>query len=125
MAVAPPLSGFTATSKAAPPRAKSVPPPMLSSSCARINKLSGAVAFALAFSVAGAEPPAHSELFPQQSVPTLKITVSPEGSASLGKDPRIDVPAVVREGSQSWSNVLVRLKGSLGSFRKFEDKPGL
>src|SRR4051794_31876457 len=61
--------------------------------------------------------PTNSDLFPQQQLVTLHITIPAQGTASLDKNPRTDVAAVVQEGTQTWTNVLLHLKGSTGRFR--------
>jgi spore coat protein CotH len=55
----------------------------------------------------------------------LRIEIGPEGIESLRKEPREFVRATIREGKVVYSDVGVHLKGSVGSFRPIDEKPGL
>src|SRR5436190_10701273 len=129
--------GSTEMCKTAPPRAKSAPQPMplsssrsksstearASRSGARLQSRTSAVAplfgtGALFCSLLLLAPhrapgaPANSDLFPQQQLVILHVTIGSQEAASLDKDPRTDVSAVVREGSITWTNIMVHLTGS-------------
>lgn len=64
-------------------------------------------------------------LFTNSNVLRLRIDVSRNNANSLRRNPRQAVQAVVREGDTVYSNVWIHLKGHWGSFRDFDDKPGL
>jgi hypothetical protein len=66
-----------------------------------------------------------AELFTNDVVRQISITIPEEGLAMLRTNARTDVLAVVREGTQVFQRVAIHLKGSAGSFRKIDDKPGL
>src|SRR5262249_41244018 len=53
------------------------------------------------------------------------IAIGPEEMNSLRRQPRTCVPATISEGEAVYTNVLIRLRGSAGSFRPINDKPGL
>src|SRR5678815_2062067 len=84
---------------------------------------------AMASPAAGA---AGDELFTNSAVRHLRLEISPDGLDILRQytwrtrkeTPRRDVPGIVREGDQVWTNVSVHLKGAYGSFRSIDDKPG-
>ena len=61
--------------------------------------------------------------FPSNQVVHLQIEVSEAAADSLRRAPRSHVRATVREGSNVFDNVALRLKGRTGSFRAFDDKP--
>lgn len=73
---------------------------------------------------AAADKQAADELFGQPRLLRLSIEVPAAGLASLRKDPKAYVKGVVREGSQPYRDVGLRLKGG-GQFQGFEQKPGL
>ncbi len=54
----------------------------------------------------------------------VRIEIGPEGMRSLKRQPRMYVPATIHEGEAVYTNVLVHLRGSAGSFRPLSDKPG-
>src|SRR5262245_54174991 len=64
-------------------------------------------------------------LFTNGSIPRLRLTIPAESIARLRAQPRQDVSAVVREGTNEWPAVGVHLKGSVGSFRGIDGKPAL
>ncbi len=64
-------------------------------------------------------------LFTNGAVLRLRIDVAPTNIVALRQQPHKSVPATVREGEKIYSNVTVHLKGSAGSFRPIDDKPGL
>ena len=68
---------------------------------------------------------AEDILFTNAVVLRVEIEMSPAAADSLRRRPRKYVPATVREGGLVYSNVMVHLKGAIGSFRKFDEKPGL
>ena len=72
--------------------------------------------------VLGAEP--SDTLFTNASIPRLKISIPAEGISALRTNARDYVRATVREGSNVWSDVGIHLKGSIGSFRSIDGKPG-
>lgn len=72
----------------------------------------------------GSAASAGEDLFAQPGVLRLKIELSDSAQEALRKDPKQYVKAVVREGSRSYSDVGVRLKGS-ATFQTIDKKPGL
>jgi spore coat protein H len=66
-----------------------------------------------------------SDLFTTGVIPRLRIELEPGALQSLRKDPREFVAAKVSEASAVYPKVGVHLKGSTGSFRPIDDKPGL
>src|SRR5690349_20963823 len=72
----------------------------------------------------GSSSSSGEDLFAQPRVLRLKIELSDSAQESLRKDAKHYVKAVVREGSQSYADVGVRLKGS-ASFQTIDKKPGL
>jgi hypothetical protein len=54
----------------------------------------------------------------------ISLTLSPEAIESLRKDPRQNVSASIREGGTEYPDVRIHLKGSIGSFRSIDEKPG-
>lgn len=63
-------------------------------------------------------------LFTNGVVLRLNLEISPAGLASLRREPREYVVATLREGTNVHPNVAVHLKGSSGSFRQLDDRPG-
>jgi len=71
-------------------------------------------------------PERGADIFATDSpVLLLKIEIAKTNLASLRKDARKFVPAIVREGDMVFTNVAVHLKGAAGSFRQIDDKPAL
>ena len=68
---------------------------------------------------------ADDELFQGGPIPHLRITMAPDAISQLRTNARQDVRATVRDGADVWTNVGVHLKGSIGSFRTIDGKPGL
>ena len=66
---------------------------------------------------------AGSGLFTNAAPRLISITISPENIASLRADPRKHVAAIIREGTNVVTQAGLHLKGSIGSFRKIDDKP--
>ena len=56
---------------------------------------------------------------------TIVIEVGQKEADSLRREPRKYVPATLKEGGQTYKGVGVKLRGSAGSFRGFDDRPGL
>jgi hypothetical protein len=63
-------------------------------------------------------------LFTNGVLHILKISIPDKGVRSLRREPRSDVLASLREGATTVTNVSIRLKGGVGSFRDIDDKPG-
>ncbi len=55
----------------------------------------------------------------------LRLEVSKASVASLRRRPREWTSATLREGDVVYTNLAIKLKGGAGSFRSFDDKPGL
>src|SRR5258708_3935518 len=86
--------------------------------------------------VLAASNPAASEsdrLFASQRIPHLRIEIPPEGMEILRHYDfnindlmeRTNVLATVREGKIVYTNVVIHLKGHLGSFQPVDSKPAL
>ena len=99
-----------------------LPPRRLSS--APVQKILLLLASILAWPSFAAAPP-DSDLFTTGAVLRLQITIPPDGLASLRTNSRKHVTAGLREGPNTFRQVGVHLKGSTGSFRPLDDKPGL
>ncbi len=67
----------------------------------------------------------ENDLFRAGLIPHLRIELDAAAADSLRKNPREFVSATVTEGSSVYPQVAVHLKGSVGSFRPFDDKPAL
>ncbi len=70
------------------------------------------------------EQAAADALFESGQVLRLRVEIPKASLTSLRNDGRKYEPAVLREGDKSYP-VLVHLKGGAGSWRPFDDKPGL
>ncbi len=66
-----------------------------------------------------------SELFTNGAISRIQIKITPADLDKLRKDSRQFVPATVSDAESSYFQVAIHLKGSVGSFRPLEDKPGL
>jgi hypothetical protein len=67
---------------------------------------------------------AGDELF-ESRIPVLKIRIDDAGMEKLRKDPRSYVSASLEEaGGESLQKIGIKLKGSLGSFRPIDERPG-
>ena len=78
------------------------------------------------FAFGQAKPDASTDLFkPVGPVPEFKIAVDADNLKLLAKDPRKYVHATIRVGDQSYADVGLHLKGAAGSWREWNDKPGL
>jgi spore coat protein H len=64
-----------------------------------------------------------SELFTSGVLRVVQITLPPDAMTALRSNSRKDVAATVREGTNVFEQTGVHLKGSVGSFRKLDDKP--
>ena len=69
--------------------------------------------------------PPGADLFSTGAVCRLRIEIAAEDVARLRRNSREYVPAIVREGTNTYDKVGVHLKGATGSFRPLEDKPAL
>jgi spore coat protein H len=63
-------------------------------------------------------------LFTNGVVLNLKIEIPATNVTQLGKEPHKYVLATLREGAAVYADVALHLKGSAGSFRPINDKPG-
>ncbi len=64
-------------------------------------------------------------LFRKPQVLDLTIDVAKADADSLRNDPRKYVKCVLKEGTAEYKDTGIHLKGAAGSFRGFDDKPGL
>jgi hypothetical protein len=71
------------------------------------------------------QPAPGVDLFVAGPVRQIRIVIPPAGLAALRQDSRGFVQATVTEGGRVYDAVGIHLKGSTGSFRSLEDKPGL
>jgi spore coat protein CotH len=90
------------------------------------------LAVLLAAALPAAEPAPPPKLvterdafFRKARVIDLKIDVSKAELEKLNRDPRKYVKCTLREGKAEYADVGVHLKGAAGSWRGFDDKPGL
>jgi spore coat protein H len=83
------------------------------------------VLLALGAIQASAKEIAGEDLFRDNLIPSIHLILSPEAMSSFGPDGRQRryVKCTVREGTKSYTNVAIRLKGGPGSFRPIQDKP--
>lgn len=58
-------------------------------------------------------------------VPFFQITVDPTNLNLLGQNPRNGVKSQIKIGNETFTDVSLHLKGAAGSFRGWDDKPGL
>jgi hypothetical protein len=65
-----------------------------------------------------------AEVFAGDPVLSIQIAISAPDLEHLRQDSRDFVRARVAQGEVTYSNVAIRLKGSVGSFRPLDDKPG-
>jgi hypothetical protein len=86
-------------------------------------------ALALSFLLTGMMPALSATpgdtLFTNGPVPHFRITIPEEAISELRTNARQYVRATVHEGTNAWPAVGVHLKGSIGSFRSIDGKPGL
>lgn len=64
-------------------------------------------------------------LFGKPQVLDLVITLDKKETESIHRDPRKYVKCLLKDGSREYADVGVHLKGAAGSYRNFDDKPGL
>ncbi|MBA4189545.1 MAG: hypothetical protein C0467_16285 [Planctomycetaceae bacterium] len=95
------------------------------------------LALFVAAAVAGisAQPPAAPPVkkgvaetdafFAEGKIPSLAITVEKKEADSLRREPRKYVKATIKDGDKTYTDVAIHLRGSVGSFRGFDDRPGL
>ncbi|MFM8274952.1 MAG: CotH kinase family protein [Gemmata sp.] len=67
----------------------------------------------------------RDQFFRKLRVHDLSITVDKKQLDALNKDPRKYVKCALKEGDTEFSDVGIHLKGAAGSWRDFNDKPGL
>ena len=67
---------------------------------------------------------ATSDLF-NTLIPRIEITLDPSAVATLRIEPRIYVRATLREGTNVFPDIALKLKGARGSFRPVDDRPAL
>jgi len=72
----------------------------------------------------GSAASSGEDLFAKPAVHRIKIDLSEAAQESLRKDPKRYVKATVKEGSETYADVGVRLKGS-ASFQTIDKKPSL
>jgi spore coat protein CotH len=75
---------------------------------------------------AGQEKDKAADLFkPTGKVPVVKVTLDKDNLKLLNQDPRKYVKATVRIDDKTLADVGLHLKGAAGSWRDWNDKPGL
>lgn len=75
---------------------------------------------------AGKTADASDAFFKRGEIPYLKIQIAAEDVEKLRTSPREYVPCSIRENDKVvHEGVSIKLKGAAGSFREFDDKPGL
>lgn len=87
-----------------------------------------AIAFAAGLPAAAPAPQKPTErddFFRKAKVLDLKIDVSKSELDKLNRDQRKYVKCTVKEGNKEYPAVGIHLKGAAGSWRGFDDKPGL
>ena len=72
---------------------------------------------------ATAAPLPGADLFDQGKVLRIRIDLGPDALGGLRQDPREFVPSTVSEGDTNYTQVGIHLKGSVGSFRRVDDRP--
>lgn len=80
------------------------------------------------FPVCGAQKHADPSdvFFKKGEIPRLKLELAPADVEKLKANPRAYVPCRIRENDKTvYEGFEVKLKGSAGSFREFDDKPAL
>ncbi|HEY6226077.1 MAG TPA: CotH kinase family protein [Verrucomicrobiae bacterium] len=93
----------------------------------RLSRVFTFVLFVVANFVASAatNEPGADIFAPNAPVLRIKVEIPNTGWRSLQHDARKPVPATVREGENVYSNVMVHLKGAVGSFRDISSNPSL
>ena len=67
----------------------------------------------------------HEDILAGDYVGEITIGISRENIAALSQSPRVFVRATVREGATVYTNVAIRLKAGVGSFRPVDQNPAL
>ncbi len=84
------------------------------------------LALAILAHSAGCQPDPSAALFEPGAIPELRIRLSPEQEEQLRHDPRRYVECTLIENdTQKHEHVRVKIKGSGGSMREFDDRPAL
>lgn len=63
------------------------------------------------------------DIFKDLEIPKIQIIIEPRELSILKQKPREYVRASIREGDRVYTNVAIRLKGSIGSYRDLNDQP--
>ncbi len=63
--------------------------------------------------------------FKEGKIPHLTLELDKKDADSLRREPRKYVKCTLKEGGQEYRDVGLHLRGAVGSFRPFDDKPGL
>ena len=75
---------------------------------------------------AGCQPDPSTAFFTQGDIPQLRVRLSPEQEEQLRQDPRRYVECTLTENDQTtYDKVRVKIKGSGGSRRDYDDRPAL
>lgn len=99
-----------------------------------MKHLVGPGAVLLAVTVALAQPATpvapksaadRDAFFTDGKIPHLVIEVGQKEADSLRREPRKYVKCTLKDGDKTYPDVGIHLKGAAGSFRGFDDKPGL
>ena len=69
--------------------------------------------------------PDRDALFRKPRVLTLAVELDKKDADALRREPRAYVKCVLKEGDKKYPNAGIHLKGAAGSWRGFDDKPGL
>ena len=91
------------------------------------RSLIAACALALQVPPAESAPPDETvAFFEAGAIPELKVALDEEAQRQLREHPRDYVrAALVVDGTTTLKTVGVKLKGAAGSYRDFDDRPGL
>jgi hypothetical protein len=83
------------------------------------------VIWALEAPKSSAKEVAGEDLFRDNLIPSIHLILTAESLSALGPEGRQRryVKCTVREGTKTYTNVAIRLKGGPGSFRPIQDKP--
>jgi len=65
---------------------------------------------------------ATTDLF-EHLIPRIELHLDPSAVATLRVEPRVYVRATLREGTNVFGDIAVKLKGARGSFRPIDDRP--
>lgn len=68
---------------------------------------------------------ARAAFFKEAKVVKLTIELDKKNADALRRDPREYVRCTVKDGEKVYADVGIHLRGAAGSFRPFDDKPGL